>query len=56
MTLDEIRARSPFPWKFTNVGGGRFAVFDANQSEVPLMNVLELVQMITQAYVKKEQK
>lgn len=54
MTIEEIRTKSPFPWTFTNVGGGRFAVYDLNNNEVPLMSILELVQMISRAYVKKE--
>ncbi|WP_374335580.1 hypothetical protein [Methyloversatilis sp.] len=57
MKLDDIKARSPFPWRYVTHPNGFVQMFDAAGSEVPLFVLLDLAVLITSAQQKpKEQK
>lgn len=56
MTLQSIRAASPFPWRsqvnFNGMGGCR--MIDANNAEVPLLAIIALSGIMTATIVVQE--
>jgi hypothetical protein len=46
-TIAELRALNPFPWRDLVHPGGLIQMFDANNKEVPLLNILAFTRLLT---------
>lgn len=55
MTLDEIAANAPFPWRYVTVGTGQVLCLDALNREVPLFVMLDLAVSATHRHLAEQQ-
>lgn len=54
MTIVEVKAQHPFPWRYNMIGNQAF-LFDANGSEVPLFLMLDFICSLTAMLEKNMQ-